>query len=132
MDLRSSIRKTMGPLLALVWVAACEGSSGQPASSDAATDSAHDATSNDAAMQDVRLDRAGPPIDSSMMMGDVCTPLAVPCDGPEDCPTGQICCGTVGMGAAGIAYTNIACQPSCAPADAGAASDAGPVGGPGG
>jgi hypothetical protein len=130
MDPRSTIRKIIWPLLAVFWIAACEGSSGQPpASTDAAADSAQDATSYDAAMQDVRLDRGGVGIDSSMMAGDVCTPLAVPCDGPEDCPTGQLCCGSLGMGAGGIAYTNIACQPSCAPADAGAASDAAPPGG---
>jgi len=36
------------------------------------------------------------------------------------------------MGASGTAYTKIACQPSCAAADAGVASDAGGLGGLGG
>jgi hypothetical protein len=40
-----------------------------------------------------------------------CTSLALPCDGPEDCPTGNMCCGHFGMSAGG--YVEFQCLPSC-------------------
>jgi hypothetical protein len=49
-----------------------------------------------------------------------CTELVpVVCDGPEDCPSNNQCCGLYSGGS----YTQFACMPSCA--DAGAPGDAG-------
>lgn len=39
-----------------------------------------------------------------------CTSLALPCDGPEDCPTGNMCCGHF----SGNNYVEFQCLPSCA------------------
>jgi hypothetical protein len=51
---------------------------------------------------------------------NICTSLLeVPCDGPEDCPSGQRCCGTYG----GAGYSRIECLASCA-----ATGDGGPGG----
>jgi len=56
--------------------------------------------------------------------GGMCA-LAVPteCDGPEDCPSGQHCCGEYNMG-----YDKFSCMPSCL---AGAAGAGGAAGAPG-
>ena len=38
-----------------------------------------------------------------------CTVMEARCDGPEDCPTGQVCCGTL----AGNSYHQFVCAASC-------------------
>jgi hypothetical protein len=50
---------------------------------------------------------------------DCTTLVPVVCDGPEDCPSGNSCCGLYSGGS----YSQFACMPSCA--DAGAPGDAG-------
>jgi hypothetical protein len=41
------------------------------------------------------------------------SPLA--CSVPEDCASGESCCGVIGQGpTAGVRYTSVACQRSCA------------------
>jgi hypothetical protein len=47
-----------------------------------------------------------------------CVPVPVTCDGPEDCPSGQVCCGTLDLAVGG--YTDVSCQSSCGTAEAGA------------
>jgi len=45
--------------------------------------------------------------------GSYCSLLvAAECDGNEDCPGGQVCCGTLD-GGAGLRYSSIKCQESC-------------------
>jgi hypothetical protein len=39
------------------------------------------------------------------------------CDGPEDCPAGELCCGT--LSGAGLQYTSMTCRATCADADGG-------------
>jgi hypothetical protein len=46
--------------------------------------------------------------------------VATECDGAEDCPSGQQCCGEYNGG-----YDKFSCKPSCAPSDAGAAAGLG-------
>ncbi|MCC6214092.1 MAG: hypothetical protein IT376_04445 [Polyangiaceae bacterium] len=44
-----------------------------------------------------------------------CTFLEVTCDGPEDCPGSQVCCGTFvqGPGPGGSRYTSVVCAATC-------------------
>ena len=54
------------------------------------------------------------PFDTSMPAptGPVCgLSVAASCDGNEDCPSGQVCCGDIEM--MSFRYTRIACQDSC-------------------
>ncbi|MBN1656311.1 MAG: hypothetical protein JXA30_21255 [Deltaproteobacteria bacterium] len=39
--------------------------------------------------------------------------LGVECDGDEDCPNGEVCCGTYRSTQATPGYTSIDCQPTC-------------------
>jgi hypothetical protein len=58
------------------------------------------------------------PVECDFDPNNTCTALMdVPCDGSEDCPSGQQCCGRVD----GTTYTEIGCFDSCE----GAAADAG-------
>jgi hypothetical protein len=121
MNYRPSFGRTLFASSMALWVAACGDDSTQP-SMDAAADGAKDGTSSDVNSQDVRRETTTlPPMEGGAVVNDGgCTPVAATCDGPEDCPMGQTCCGTLDMTVGG--YTKIACQPSpCAPADAGMA-----------
>jgi hypothetical protein len=43
-----------------------------------------------------------------------CTTMEASCDGPEDCITGQVCCGTFATtSAGGAAYTSFTCTATC-------------------
>jgi hypothetical protein len=44
-------------------------------------------------------------------LGTQCNGLEVRCDGPEDCDTAELCCGTTGDG--GTALVRTECQPGC-------------------
>jgi hypothetical protein len=123
MDARSFLKGTLCALAATFWAVACGDDTSGPAT-DAAADGASDGTVQDAkATQDVRREATATPADAMPAIpgnDGGCTPVAATCDGPEDCPSGQTCCGTLDVAAGG--YSKIACQPSpCAPlADAGA------------
>jgi hypothetical protein len=132
-DLRSAVRKAPCAVVAALWVAACSSSSDQTSNGDAGdAAAAQDVTSQDV-MHDTATTRDGGGIRDASGTTDaamVCVPLAVPCDGKEDCPSGNVCCGNLGMTANGLGYTSIGCQPTCAAPDSGA-SDGG-LGGFGG
>jgi hypothetical protein len=50
--------------------------------------------------------------------GEYCSFLAaVECDGSEDCPDGQICCGTINGGS--LSYDSVRCQDRCELAEGG-------------
>src|SRR5689334_7116150 len=58
--------------------------------------------------------------------------VSTTCDGKEDCPAGQRCCGTLsiggglaGMGTGTTGYTKFGCYDTCALPDAGGGGDAG-------
>lgn len=42
-----------------------------------------------------------------------CTVMEAQCDGPEDCPEGQVCCGTLGGFGGGAGYERFECATSC-------------------
>ena len=42
-----------------------------------------------------------------------CTTLEATCDGPEDCPDGQVCCGSFSSASRGARYTLIECAAQC-------------------
>lgn len=58
---------------------------------------------------DPGIDRCFGSGESCSCTGPSCRITVASCDGPEDCPSGQVCCGTFSAGA----YSSIACKASC-------------------
>ena len=125
MDLRGiGVKAACACVMALV-IAAC---SSDDSNAVGGADASPDVKRESASFPDT-----GRPDVATQPEAGVCAPLALPCDGPEDCPAGNHCCGTLGMDATGgIAYSSVACLPSCGAGDAGGAADAGGMGGLGG
>jgi hypothetical protein len=44
-------------------------------------------------------------------VGIICTSIVVECDGPEDCPSGQLCCGEEGI--TDSVFTHLYCRNGC-------------------
>lgn len=50
--------------------------------------------------------------------GSTCTyGVAVPCDGPEDCPGTEVCCATLFVQGKNLSYQSVACASSCSGRD---------------
>ncbi len=59
-----------------------------------------------------------------------CTAVATACDGAEDCPTGQRCCGRVQGMQPALRYVEFGCFASCSTAGEGGVPEGGGFGGP--
>ncbi len=64
--------------------------------------------SRDSLNQTTHLDCIGAG-DSCTCTGIGCMHAKISCSGPTDCPTGQVCCGTIN----GTSYSSVSCASSC-------------------